>query len=384
MRKSMPEMKKSHAHAFPAIHIRMDRWQYIYKFSSEILVAGLVIIVCATNVALHFTAKGHDASLAMQLLSNHPEYNPKVYAQNNAIVTSVEHNSIFASQAYAETILASDQATISDPNAPDNNAQDNTDDELNYIQENGIQQPKLDSIKDLMAASIHIHTVLRTDTIYTLSEQYGVSVQTIMTVNKLTSRAIKPGWVLVFPPHDNELVIKITDPNSTIPDFAAKYKANVEDIVAANGLPDPDTVPDVGQFLLIPGGVLPPPPAAPKPKPGKKSPIEPGHAVGGHIFPRGYCTWGVAQLVGGVPWGGDAAKWGYNAQAMGYTYNKVPGVGKILVTNDDRRHGHVALVIGYSGDTITVKEMNYTAFGKYDTRTINVDSSSIKGYITYK
>ena len=51
-----------------------------------------------------------------------------------------------------------------------------------------------------------------------------------------------------------------------------------------------------------------------------------------------------------------------------------------MVTYESRM-GHVAYVTGVDGDTVTVSEMNYAGFGRVSTRTVNIHSIPLKGFL---
>jgi surface antigen len=100
----------------------------------------------------------------------------------------------------------------------------------------------------------------------------------------------------------------------------------------------------------------------------------------GHLFPWGYCTWYVASKVH-VPWGGNAKNWLANAQAYGAIISKQAAVGSIVVTTDNSRYGHVALVESVTDEGFTISEMNYKKFGAVNTRFIPHGSKIVRGFI---
>ncbi len=58
--------------------------------------------------------------------------------------------------------------------------------------------------------------------------------------------------------------------------------------------------------------------------------------------------------------------------------SKTPSVGAIMVTSESYA-GHVALVIGVTDTTVTIKEANFVPCQK-DERTLNINDKRIKGY----
>lgn len=96
-------------------------------------------------------------------------------------------------------------------------------------------------------------------------------------------------------------------------------------------------------------------------------------------FYYGYCTYYVDQKVD-VPWNGNANQWINKAKSLGYKVDKIPQVGSIVQSNESR-YGHVSFIEAVNGNLITVSEMNYIGWNKKSTRTIDINSSIIKGII---
>jgi surface antigen len=263
------------------------------------------------------------------------------------------------------------------------------------INENRLNQPSPDSIKALVTKQIKTYTTQAGDTLQSIAAANGITVQTLIDANKLTKgAALQPGWQLIILPIDG--VVYTATSNDTLPDVAKRFSGNLDTIISYNGLANAEDIED-GQIIIIPGGSMPLPPApkpTPKPKPktdkskiGGNGPVdnitpEPTVDDGtAHLFPKGYCTWYVAQKVH-VPWGGNAKAWIANAKAYGAVVDQDPAHGTILVTNESFKYGHVAYVEQVTDhNTIIVSEMNYDQFGKVDTREISLNSSVIRGFI---
>jgi len=119
-----------------------------------------------------------------------------------------------------------------------------------------------------------------------------------------------------------------------------------------------------------------------EPVPAASDPLPPG--ASDLSWPRGQCTWYVAQHRH-VTWRGDAADWLSNAAAEGMPTGSTPSVGAIVVYKRgwpyDAADGHVALVIAVTAQTYGVAEMNYLALGQIDVRTIPWPDSHVQGFI---
>lgn len=90
----------------------------------------------------------------------------------------------------------------------------------------------------------------------------------------------------------------------------------------------------------------------------------------GNWYTPGQCTWGVKNWRPDIPnnWG-NAYEWLSNARAIGWPTGNKPRVGAIGWT-----YGHVVLIIGVSGSTVTYKDMN-GRWIPYEIRTGTVPAS---------
>ncbi len=378
LRARAPQLKKVHLNAFPAIHFKaMDGYDYSLKFSSELLVLSIAIITALLN--FYFFSGNQvksysDGSLAAKFLSYHPGLNEKLYAKNTSIITTVADGNFIFAQAQAEDFAGLDTQNI---NAAEEDSQ-------NYVISDGaLVKPSPDSIQSLLDKQIKIYETKPGDTLKSIAAANGISTKTIMWANKLTSEQIKPGWQLVILPVDG--VLHKASSNDTLPDVAKKYSADIAKIMSYNMLESEEDI-EPGQLLIVPGGTMPAPPTPkpvkPKAKAGKPGTTEPTYHYDGtgHIFPWGYCTWYVATRVH-VPWGGNAKNWLANAKSFGAVISSEPAVGAIVVTNDNRKYGHVALVEKVEDDRFLISEMNYKGKGIISQRWISTDNRTVRGFI---
>lgn len=381
----------------------MDLWDFSLKFSSELLLIALALLTAGMNLLYFAGYNGHtfkDSSFAAQYLDNHPKANQLLAQKNSSIITTMIPTGLIA-QAQAEDFVGLDAGQ-----APAN--QPITDSGV-ILNDDGMVKPNPDSIQSLIEKQVKIYQTVAGDTLKGIAAANKVSTQTIKWANNLPSDGLKPGWFLIIPPIDG--IVAKADSNTTLPDLAAKYNPEkynsnktvrdaaaaglLDTIISYNGLADAQDI-DTNQIVIIPGGTISLPPAPPRPKLTPKSPgskLQPGEQyippqdtdTNGHLFPWGFCTWYVANILHDrgydIPWGGNAKNWLANAKAFGAVVSKQPAPGVIVVTNDSRRYGHVAIVNQVTDDSIVVSEMNYKGKGVVDTREIPLSSSSIKGYI---
>lgn len=375
----LPDLKKLHINAFPAMHLkRLDRMDFAMEFSGELVAIAITLALVGFNFYYFLTTDKNsyfDHSQAAKMLAYHTDLNPKLYAKNTSIITTINRQAGFIAEAQAESF-----ESLTLPYA--------TADEQNPViaDEQSLVSQNPDSIKSLVAKQIKVYKTQDGDTLKSIAEKNGLKEQTLIWANRLPNSQIKPGWDLLIPPVDG--VVYMANNNDTLPDLAKRYNVNLDTIIAYNGLENAEDITG-GQIFILPGGTMPTPPK-PKVQPKKNNDgkVKPGGVVQpkyvdngtGHIFPWGYCTWYVATRVH-VPWGGNAKNWLDNARAYGAVISNKPAVGAIVVTTDNRRYGHVAYVESVGENGFTVSEMNYQKFGKVNTRFIPNNSGIIRGFI---
>src|SRR3954467_6808492 len=86
--KTFFEKTKKHLNSFHALHssLKMDRLDYTFKFSTELVVVTLSLIVVAVNVfgSSHLASANN---LFTKLLAYHPERNASLYNKTTTIRT---------------------------------------------------------------------------------------------------------------------------------------------------------------------------------------------------------------------------------------------------------------------------------------------------------
>jgi murein DD-endopeptidase MepM/ murein hydrolase activator NlpD len=102
------------------------------------------------------------------------------------------------------------------------------------------------------------YEVVKGDTLASIADKFGISVDTIKWANSLKTEKLIPGQMLRIPPVTG-IVHKVT-PGDTIYSLAKKYKSDAQKIVnfPANDFADLETFAlNIGQILFIPDGVMP-------------------------------------------------------------------------------------------------------------------------------
>ncbi len=237
-----------------------------------------------------------------------------------------------------------------------------------------------------------------------------MSVNSIVWANDFDSSAsLKIGQTVKIPPVSG--VVYSVESMDTVQSIAEKFKVPVEKITKQNGIAS-NTGLEIGQTLIIPGGVRLPvakkeepkkpdakltakkpsatisakkPTAtiAPKPsaKPTKSYAVR--YTGNGRGFAWGNCTYYVANHKN-VTWRGNANQWLRNAAAAGVPTGKTPAVGAIVSFSGrgyNSYYGHVGIVAGVEGGDIIVKDMNYRRLNEVTIRRVPKTDATIKGYI---
>ena len=102
------------------------------------------------------------------------------------------------------------------------------------------------------------YEVAKGDTLGSIAEKFGISIDTIKWANSLKTEKLIPGQMLRIPPVTG-IVYKVKA-GDTIYSLAKKYKSDAQKVVnfPANDFADLDTFAlNIGQVLFIPDGVMP-------------------------------------------------------------------------------------------------------------------------------
>ncbi len=102
--------------------------------------------------------------------------------------------------------------------------------------------------------SIIKYTVKKGETINQIADKFGISAETILLVNELSSSLVKEGDELMILPVDG--LLHLVESGETVEKIAKKYSAEAKKILDFNGLSDQGQV-FVGDILIIPDGKMP-------------------------------------------------------------------------------------------------------------------------------
>lgn len=110
---------------------------------------------------------------------------------------------------------------------------------------------------------VTVHVVAAGDTLYAIAQRYGVTLQTLMNYNALTTSYLLPGRRIAIPPAGihvppTRAMTHIVQAEETLTAIADRYGASVELLMALNDLVDEGSSP--GQTLFVPAIFAPGPP----------------------------------------------------------------------------------------------------------------------------
>ncbi len=349
--------------------------------------SALVVVICSALLvsATNFAAGKESNGFLFGYFGGGDDYDSPV-ANNMAVQTQGKKNDL----ALVELAEAS---TAPDPNASDKSNPNNSNSggPINLQGQALVastspvrQDPEEDG-------GVVIYTVKEGDTISSIAASHNITVNTILWANALDDvNSIKPGDKIFILPTDG--VSYTVQSGDNINYIAQKFKADKNKIISFNSLPATGEL-TKGETIIIPDGqkemqqqssvstIASVAGIAAR----QYAPFTSGKTVTtadaglGHQFPRGYCTWWVAENRY-IPWSGNAGTWLFHAKSMGYATGRTPRAGAIMVS-DVYPYGHVALVRSVSGSTFQVSEMNFDAFNHVDYRDVSIHDSSIIGFI---
>lgn len=296
------------------------------------------------------------------------------------------------------------------------------------------QQPTAEPIPQapVPESGVRTYRVVEHDNIIKIAKKYNIDAEVILWMNNVDmSDTLVVGQELTIPSVSG--VIHTLQRGETLSEIAQTYKVKVADIMSVNNIADVKKIRD-GRKLLVPGATRPEPPKPVAPKAPEKTPektatpkketpapkavkaapaaepvvptieapseqavaiasqaaangLKESYAIkytgNGRGFVAGNCTWYVAANKT-VTWRGNANQWLKNAKAKGVPTGKIPVPGAIVQFTGHGYHptyGHVGIVHQVKGNTMIIKDMNYSGLYKVTVREVSVNDPAIDGYI---
>ncbi len=219
---------------------------------------------------------------------------------------------------------------------------------------NVIAKPQVVETAIKTRQDITTYTAVAGDTIASVAAKFGLTTNSIIWSNGLSSTSpLTAGAKLNIPPV-NGVVYNVASGDTTS-SLATKFNASEAEIIAYNdaeigGITN-------GEQILIPNGQIK---IAQTVTPTYTASWG-GPQYGFNGYDYGYCTWYVASQVGVPSNWGNASSWAYYAGQSGWGVSTSPTTGSIAQTaNAAGGQGHVAVVqdVSPDGSQVLIKDMN--------------------------
>jgi surface antigen len=344
-------------------------------FSRKIVKNGFIIVNVVIVLAVGF------------LVLVNPTKATTIHASASSVDNQAAINPLDQVSAADIALTVAQMDNLSETTAVANQAQSAAADiAMASTTDNVLSKPQVVTTALKSRADIHSYTAVSGDSVQSLATKFGITSNSIMWSNGLTSNNLSGGTVLTIPPINGIVyTVKAGDTPATL---AAKYSANAQAIIAYNDAEISGLTP--GEQIIIPNGVI-----------GGTSGSNPSSSsanaaafpwggstpvYGGSGYDFGYCTWYVATQIPSVPsnWG-NADTWAYYATLSGWNVSAAPTAGSIAQTADAAGgEGHVAVVEAVNGNQIEIRDMNdYGDGGGFDhVGTGWVSSSAFQHFLT--
>lgn len=258
-----------------------------------------------------------------------------------------------------------------------------------------VEKPTLVTTDSDSSAGIITITVKKGDSLASLSQEYGISVNTIRWANNIDSGDVKAGQKLVILPVTG--LLHTVESGDTAQSLAGTYKASAAEITAYNDIEVKGLKP--GSKIVIPNGQKPaetsvavstPTPVASTPSTSTVTGF--GGSLGaqtvGNRYAYGYCTYYAynKRAAAGRPVGsfwGNATTWASYAAASGYAVDNNPRAGDVFQTSGGwGGYGHVGYVEKVlPNGSVLVSEMNYAGWNVISSRTLSASEARSYNFI---
>lgn len=238
-----------------------------------------------------------------------------------------------------------------------------------------LEKPDIVDISDVVCDENY--TVKPGETLESIAAHCGVTTTQLRWSNGLKNDTVTDGMQLKIPSVPGIIYTVKKDENAG--SIASKYSSDAETIIAHNCPTMSDCIAE-GMTITIPSGELP---ETERPEYVAPTTTYAGYgstrtySTSVNQMPWGWCTWYAWQwrydnlgdsytLPGGL---GNASTWA-NSLRGSYNVDKTPAYGDVFVSYSGY-YGHVGIVTGVSGDSITITDMNGQAgWGQVGTRTV--------------
>ena len=226
-----------------------------------------------------------------------------------------------------------------------------------------VSKPQIVNTESKSINDLQTYVAVEGDTVTSISERFGVSIESVRWSNDLAGDTVAVGTELKIPPVDGFVyTVKADD---TAESLASRYSSQANKIIAFNDA-EIDGL-QVGQVIVIPGGSVPAPARPVINTTGFRFGSSAIYGYNGYDY--GYCTWYAANrradIGRPIPANlGNASTWRARAQLAGIPVGNTPQAGAIIWTPPRDYYGHVGFVEEvYSDGSVRISEMNTRGWG---------------------
>lgn len=200
---------------------------------------------------------------------------------------------------------------------------------------------------------ISVYVVRKGDTLSSIAKMFGVSTNTIIWANNIKGSVVKEGMELTILPVSG--VRHIVKSGETLKSITAKYKGDIDEVLAFNGL-SADTKLSIGDTIVIPDGVL-----------SSSATTQSGSAGTALKSTSGYY---IRPIVGGRRSQGIHGYNGVDLAAPTGTNIRASAAGKVIISRTGGYNGGYGtyVVISHTNGTQTLYahlSENYVSVGQY-------------------
>lgn len=239
-----------------------------------------------------------------------------------------------------------------------------------------VQQVAVKKAQPQISANHKTHTVTAGESLYTIAQDFGVSVDSLRTANALESSALQVGQNLTVndPTKDPTAqpapqVAKPATPAPAKQQQQASTPAPSQPAKPTTPAPTPAPKPAVEKPAQTQTNVQNTNNNTPAPTPTPAPTVNHGNGYNpsGNTYDWGQCTWFAKDRASwaGNYWG-NGGNWDASARAQGFAVDNHPTAGSLVVFHPgqsvggqwtaDGYAGHVAYVESVSGNTITISQ----------------------------
>ncbi len=234
------------------------------KYTINVAVVGIALLVVTTNIYASDVAPqgahGEQSILSTIVDNGQDDLLLEEATQDNTPASNESVTYLGAQALSMQGAGSGDQAYSGTENGPYTNDDISGGDQTNGESPlaNAVRnQPQGDSGVAPTRTQIETHIVQQGETVGTIAQMYGISIDTLLASNRIRLSLIHPGDKLrILPTNGIAYIVKRGD---TLKKIATTYKSDPQRILDMNGLSNAAAL-AIGDEIILPDGKIPPPP----------------------------------------------------------------------------------------------------------------------------